>query len=93
MQDKIKVESEYIKNKEMNNSITNESYTNSVIKEEEIDVYMNINENNIDKDRKLSILLNAFETSYSKKFYKELILKKKNIYYFQILCCHLRLKI
>ena len=74
MQDKIKVESEYIKNKEMNNSITNESYTNSVIKEEEIDVYMNINENNIDKDRKLSILLNAFETSYSKKFYKELIL-------------------
>ena len=74
MQDKIKVESEYIKNKEMNNSITNESYTNSVIKEEEIDVYMNINENNIDKDRKLSILLNVFETSYSKKFYKELIL-------------------
>ena len=76
MEDKIKLESEYIKIKEMNNSnnsITNESYTNSVIKEEEIDVYMNINENNIDKDRKLSILLNVFETSYSKKFYKELI--------------------
>ena len=77
MQDEIKLESEHIKNAEMNyskNSITNGSYENSLIKEDEIDVDMNTNENNIYKERQLSILLNVFEKSYSKKFYKELII-------------------
>ena len=75
MHDKVKLKK--IKNEEMNNSkhsLTNESYENSVIKEEEIDVDLNLHENNSYKDRQLSILLNDFEISYSKKFYKELII-------------------
>ena len=62
--------------KEMNNSLdslTSKSFQDSAIKEEEIDVNMNITEILNTKERQLSILLDSFETSYSQKLYNDLI--------------------
>ena len=71
-----KIEKQKIENNEMNNSrytLTSKSLEDSVIKGEEIDDDMNINSNSSYKEKQLAILLNAFEMSYSKKSYKDLI--------------------
>ena len=71
-----KMENQSLNFKEGNNSrytLTSKSSKDSLIKEEEIEGNENINvEINI-KERQLSILLDAFVTSYSKKSYEELI--------------------
>ena len=72
----VKVQNQHIKKKQMNDSrdsVSNKSYEDSVIKEDEIDVNMNTSEYFIYRERHLSILLDTFEISYSNKFYKELI--------------------
>ena len=72
----VKVQNQHIKNKEMNDSrdsLSNKSYEDSLIKEDEIDVNMNTSEYFIYRERQLSILLDTFQISYSNKFYKELI--------------------
>ena len=65
-----------LSNKELNDSrysLTIKSKEDSIIEEEENDDNINLNEYISYKERQLSILLDAFETSYSKKSYKDLI--------------------
>ena len=54
-------------------TMTNKSLDNSSIKDEEIDDNNSIDENIDHRERQLSILLDVYETSYSKKSYKDLI--------------------
>ena len=72
----IKEENKNSNIKDKNNlrySLTNKSFEDSEVKEEEIDINMKKNQNNSYKEKQLSIFLEEFETSYSKKYYKDLI--------------------
>ena len=74
-----KVEFIYLDNKLMNSpriTLTNKSFEDSVIKEEEIDVNINITENLNLKEKQLSVLFDSLEVSYLEKSYEDLI---KNI--------------
>ena len=74
--DDNKNENAILKSKETNNSrntLTSQSIEDSVINKEELDDDVKIEDNLSYKERQLSILLDVFETSYSKKSYKDLI--------------------
>ena len=74
--DDNKNENAILKSKETNNSrntLTSQSIEDSVINKEELDDDVKIADNLSYKERQLSILLDVFETSYSKKSYKDLI--------------------
>ena len=71
-----KPEKNKLNSKEINISkftISNKSLENSSIKDEEENEDNSINENINHRERQLSILLEVYETSYSKKAYKDLI--------------------
>ena len=71
-----KPEKNKLNSKEINVSkftISNKSLENSSIKDEEEIEDNSINENINHRERQLSILLEVYETSYSKKAYKDLI--------------------
>ncbi len=71
-----KPEKNKLNSKEINVSkftISNKSLENSSIKDEEENEDNSINENLNHRERQLSILLEVYETSYSKKAYKDLI--------------------
>ena len=71
-------------NSDNSNSLSNKSLENSTIREDQIDINMNITENINYKERQLSILLDSFEASYSQKLYYDLIKdieEKENLLY------------
>ena len=71
-----KTSNKKLSNKELHGSrysLTIKSQEESIIEEEDNDDNVNIKEFISYKERQLSNLLNAFETSYSKKSYKDLI--------------------
>jgi len=84
----------YLENKNSNikkainsdNLVSNKSFENSTIREEQIDIDINTNitENLTFKEEQLSLLLESFETSYSQKLYYDLIRdigEKENLLY------------
>ena len=71
-----KVDEQKIKNEEMNNSrytLSSKSKEDSFIKNKQNNNNMDLTENVSYKEKQLSILYEAFESSYSKKLYKDLI--------------------
>ena len=81
-------ENTILKSKETNNSrnsLTSLSIENSDIKKEEFEDNDKIEDNISYKEKQLSILLDVFEASYSKKSYKDLIKEieeKENLLYY-----------
>ena len=71
-----KQENQKISNNEMDSSrytLTSKPKENSLLKGSENDADMNVTDNMSYKEKQLSLLLEAFENSYDKKLYKDLI--------------------